>query len=289
MSKVIRTVRVSGNAVTLGRADDELYLKGEEEEVLVDVSEVLRARVEAEATALNEEWEARLRQEHETMRAAAERQLQEAEERHRAEVEKVSQERYEEGFRDGVESKEAEVREAVERLAVVHDSLKQERHQVLMEAESLVIDLAVALARRVTGIQAEIDRKVLVKVMRTALEHLADRDNLVIKVHQGDLELARKFADHWVARVEADAVIRVVASQDVQRGGCMIEGREVNIDARLGEQMNVIEAALREAVYRPGAHATDNAAAEAGADAPVDASAAADEQTPAADGEGEAR
>lgn len=278
MSKVIRTGRVSGNAVTLGRSVDDLYLKTEKDEALVDVGEILRARVEAETTVLNGDWEARLRQEHETMRAAAERQLQEAEERHRAEVERVSRERYEEGFGDGVKSKEAEAREAVERLAAVHDSLKQERHQVLMEAESLVIDLALALARRVTGVQAEVDRKVLVKVMRTALEHMADRDNLVIKVHQGDLQVARRYADHWVARVAADAVIRIVASQDVERGGCMIEGREESIDARLGEQINVIEAALRAAVYHPGAHAEAPASTGATSEPgpPADAPAGAD-------------
>jgi len=289
VSKVIRTARMSGNAVTLGRAEDELYLRAEEEAALVEVDELLRARAEAEAAALTSEWEARLRQEHDTMRAAAERQLQEADDRHRAEVEQVSQARYEEGFADGVGSKEDEAREAVERVAAVHDSLKKERHQVLMEAEALVIDLAVALARRVTGIQADIDRKVLVKVMRTALEHLGENDNLVIKIHPGDLQVARKFAEHWVARVDADAVIRVVSSPQVERGGCMIEGREVNVDARLGEQIDVIEAALREAVYRPGAHAPEAVAPDSGASEADGADASDPQQPPAADAEGEAR
>jgi len=285
VSKVIRTGRVSGSAVTLGRAEDELYLRGEEEEAVVDVAQLLLARSQAQEAALTQQWEARLKQEHDTMRAAAERQLQEAQERHQAELEKVSQERYEAGVADGVASKEAEAREAVERVAAVHDSLKRERHQVLMEAEALVIDLAVSLARRVTGIQAEIDRKVLVKVIRGALEHLGEHDNLVIKVHAGDLQVARRFAAHWVDRVDADAVIRVVASAEVERGGCMIEGRDVNVDARLGEQIDVIEAALREAVHRPEAPgaASGAAAAPAQADAAAPDAATPDTAAPSAE------
>ncbi|MFH1570571.1 MAG: FliH/SctL family protein [Gemmatimonadota bacterium] len=254
MSKVIRTGRVSGSVVTLGRAEGDLYLRegATVEAPLFDLEVVFGGRLESVVASLTQEWEGRLRQERDAARTAAERQQREAEERHRAEVEKVSQERYDEGFRDGVTAKEDEARAAVARLDALHQALKQERHQTLMEAEGLVVDLAVAIARRVTGIQAEVDRRVLVKVIRSALEHLAEKDNLVIKVSPADLQVARRFAQQWVARVDADAVMRVVASDYVERGGCMIESREENVDARLGEQINVMETALREAVARPG-------------------------------------
>ena len=248
MSKVIRTARVGGRAVVLGKDESNLYQgkQGAEEDVaLADVSTLLEARVQEARDELIQEWEGRLRDEHESMKAAAQRQLAEAEERHRAEVEQVHEQRYEEGHRDGVQSKEDEARDAVSRLDALHESLKQMRRQVLIESEALVIDLTAAMAHRITGIQAQIDPTIVARVVRSALEHLSERSGLVIKVHEDDLKVARKFVAKWVEKVAVDAVLRVEVSDHVERGGCMIEGREEYVDARLEEQFQVLRDALR--------------------------------------------
>jgi flagellar biosynthesis/type III secretory pathway protein FliH len=132
-------------------------------------------------------------------------------------------------------------------MGVLHDNLIAERTQVLKEAEETVIDLASALAKRIVGFQAEASPKVLVQVVRAALRHLSDRSNLEIKVHPDDLQIARRFAAHWVETVDQDSVLKVRASDHVGRGGCMIEGREENVDARLEEQANVLHDGLRAA------------------------------------------
>lgn len=263
MSKVIRTARMSDSVVTLGGAAGDLHLQEGRATTapVVDMESLLVSRLEATLAAVARDWEGRLQQEHETMRAAAERQLEEAGERHRAEVEQVRQERYDEGYQAGVDAKEDEAREAVARLDALHESLKAARRHVLMEAEALVVDLAMAVARRVTGIQVEMDPKVLLTVIHTALEHLSDRSSLAIKVHPEDLNTARRFVRRWVERVDADAVLRVVVGDTVERGGCMIEGQAENVDARLEEQLGVLHTVLREAVYA-GASADDGSPAE---------------------------
>ena len=252
MSKVIRKARVGGHAVVLGKDESNLYLgeQGAEEDVaLADVSTLLEARVQEARDELIKEWEGRLRDEHESMKAAAQRQLAEAEERHRAEYEQVHEQRYEEGHRDGVQSKEDEAREAVSRLDALHESLKQMRRQVLIESEALVIDLTATMAHRVTGIQAEMDPTIVARVVRSALEHLSERSGLVIKVHEDDLKVARKFVAKWVEKVAADAVLRIEVSGHVERGGCMIEGKEEHVDARLEEQFQVLRDALRHEIF----------------------------------------
>lgn len=253
MSKVIRTARVGGQAVVLGKDETNLYQstrpEGEEDVPLADVSALLDARVQEARGELIREWEGRLRDEHEAMKAAAQKQLAEAEERHRAEIEQVQEQRFEEGRRDGVHAKEDEVRDAVARLDELHDSLKQMRRQVLIESEALVVDLMASMAHRVTGIQAEMDPMIVARVVRSALEHLSERSDLVIKVHEDDLQVARKFAAKWVERVAVDAVLRVETSDHVERGGCMIEGKEEYVDARLEEQFQVLRDALRTEVF----------------------------------------
>jgi flagellar biosynthesis/type III secretory pathway protein FliH len=161
----------------------------------------------------------------------------------------VHEQRYAEGYAAGVAAKEDEARQAVARLEALHEALKKERSQVLTEAERLVVDLGVALARRVTGVQVEADPKVLARTMRSALEHLSERANLLVKVHPEDLQLANRYAARWVEKMDQDAVLKVRASDDVGRGGCMIEGAEENVDARLEEQFRVLHRALRAAIY----------------------------------------
>ncbi len=251
MAKVYRTVRIDGPVVTLGKAELELHQEeGQEEEApLVDISALLAARVEEAQNQLNAEWETRLQQEREDLQVQAASQLGESEARWRTEMEQVHQQRYEEGHADGVAAKEDEAREAVERLEALHQSLLQERGQVLIGAEVVLVDLAVALAQRVTGMQIELDPKVLARVMRNALEHLSEHSNLVVKVHPEDLQIANKFAAVWVEKVSQDAVLKVEVSDHVDRGGCMIEGREENVDARINEQFDVLHEVLRAAVY----------------------------------------
>ncbi|HCV25781.1 MAG TPA: hypothetical protein DGN59_20180, partial [Candidatus Latescibacteria bacterium] len=84
---------------------------------------------------------------------------------------------------DGVESKEAEAREAVVRMASLHDALKAERSQVLLDAESVVVDLAMSMARRVVRVEPVADARVVARIAREALRHLSDRSNLLLKVH----------------------------------------------------------------------------------------------------------
>ena len=265
MSKVIRTAQIATRVVTLGKAEEGLYLADEieGEGSHIDFTALIQGRVEGLRQALVEEGDTRVREEHETMRSAAERQRQEAEERHREEVEQVHQQRYDEGHAAGVAVKEDEARAAVERLDALHESIKEERRLVLREAEVLVIDLATAMARRISRVQAETDRTVLVRVARQALEHLSEGSNLIIKVHADDLRLARRFSDKWVEKVEGDAILKVQVSEHVERGGCMIEGTDDNIDARLDQQLRVLQEELRNAVlYQDADTDTEEGAAD---------------------------
>ncbi len=265
MSKVIRTGQVTSGRgiVTLGRAEEGLYYEpgsevATQDSPRIDLSGLLVARIDALRGELDQQWEARVRQEHETTRTAGERQLAQAQTEHQDELERVSQERYDEGHTDGVQSKEDEATEAVHRMAALHDTLKTERSQILLDAESVVIDLAFSLAQRVVQVEPAADPRVVARTAREGLRHLSDRSNLLLKVHPADLAIARRFATAWVERVDSDAILRVQVSNHVDRGGCMIEGPEENVDARLSTQLETLRDALREQVMAQ--HATTHQA-----------------------------
>ncbi|MBT4101303.1 MAG: hypothetical protein HOM68_19045 [Gemmatimonadetes bacterium] len=262
MSKVIRTGQVAAGSgiVTLGRAEEGLHYdpdrESETKSPRVDLNAIVDARVADVRSELDQQWETKLRQEHETTRVAGERQLEKAQAENQQELERISQERYDEGHQDGVQSKEEEATEAVERMASLHDALKAERSLILLDAESVVVDLALSLARRVVRVEPAADARVVARTAREALRHLSDRSNLLLKVHPEDLGIARRFSVAWVERVDTDAILRVQISNHVDRGGCMIEGPEENVDARLSTQLETLYEALREQVRQQ--HAVDH-------------------------------
>ena len=250
MSKIIRTVRLGGEVITLGAAERDLHEEVEEQNLeLIGLAQIIDEQVAGVGKELNGEWEVRMRQEMEYLQAEANKRFQEAETLGQEERSQVHQQRYDEGYKVGLDEREAEAVEAVTRMGVLHESLVAERAQILKEAEETVVDLAAALAKRIVGFQVEAGPKVLVQVVRNALRHLGDRSNLEIKVHPEDLQIARRFADYWVEKVDADAVLKVRESDHVGRGGCMIEGREENVDARLEEQAQVLHDGLRAAFF----------------------------------------
>ena len=251
MSKVIRTPNVSGQAVTLGEAERTLSPEaaGEQEKPVVDLAALVVNRTAAIEAGLNQQWQERLDRAVAEAKEEAAAAAAVADAEWQRKLDQTHGQRYEEGYEKGVADREAEVTEAVRRLDVLHEALKQDRGQVLLEAEKLVIDLATALAFRVAKVRVEEDHKVLTLVIRRALEHLTEESNLIIKVNRDDMAIARKFAQKWTERVGTDAVLKVQVSDHVGRGGCMIEGREESVDARLEEQFAVLREALRTEVF----------------------------------------
>ena len=103
--------------------------------------------------------------------------------------------------------------------------------------------------------------------------------DLVIKVNQDDLQVASRFASAWVERIDQEAVLKVRVSDHVERGGCMIEGGEENVDARFESQLDIMQQALRAQVE--DTYESDSAGdsvADTG-EAAVDTADSADEPT----------
>lgn len=253
MSKVIRTVRLTGPVVTLGQLERELYLNQLDEAeggTEVDLAGLLSNRVENLGQELEARWQARLQEERQALQEEARNQLAQTEAHWQQVVEQTREQSYQEGFAAGLADREAEAREAVESMAQLHNAIEAQRAQILREADQLVVELAVALARRVTGVQAAFDSKILLRAVRDALEQLGGQSQLVLKVHPDDLNIARRFAQRWTEKAGRDTPLRVRAGDEVDRGGCLLEGEEANLDARLDTQLEALRLALMDALEK---------------------------------------
>lgn len=112
--------------------------------------------------------------------------------------------------------------------------------RLLLAARTDVIDLAVAIARRVVKRVGEIDPNVAAANVAEALAIVGPRTDAVVHVHPRDLESVSTFAAELAAKAREARHVEVVADNQVSPGGCVLTTREGAVDATLPVQLERI-------------------------------------------------
>jgi len=176
----------------------------------------------------------------------------------------------EEGRRDGLRQIRTEAREAVlqeerERVDRLVQTLttgltefERSKRRLIGVAEAGLIELALAIARRVCKLLVETSPE----AARANARHL-----LKAVQHDGDLELRVNSADYDTLRDVAAEVLRcgdelehvqVTADAAVEPGGCILSTRDGQIDASIETQLQRIAEAILKGVERPPPATTSN-------------------------------
>lgn len=194
-------------------------------------------------------------------RARAERIIAEA----NAERERLIADAHEKGFEEGRAAGHAEGRAAgleegraqsmaeltpalqamSERWTQALESFLQQRDQMLTEARTDVVRLAVMIAQRVTKRVIETDPGVVEGQMREALALLAARTTPRVIINPADEPLARQAIPALLARFDKTEHIELVTDPELVRGSCVVRTPTGGqIDASISTQLDRIVADL---------------------------------------------
>ena len=255
MAKLIRTAQIKGPAVTVGELERDSYVgspDGSSEEGVdaLELDAFFVEEVRKRKETVDSIWQEKLDREIKAVRSGLEDRNLENEEKWKQEKEKLHDLRFEEGLSEGLAQREAEAKSAIDYFGQLRESLMKERREILINTETTVIDLTIAIVRRLIAIEVKENKKVLVNTVKTALGELSQYGNIVIRVNPEDLALASRFSQHWVDKVDKDLVMKVQSCDHVDRGGCFVEGPVENIDARLEKQLDLLLDALKESVIQ---------------------------------------
>jgi len=202
--------------------------------------------------------------------AEAENILREAELRARRTEQDVRQAADERGYREGYQRGLAEGREtgqraafkaAAERFQQQHASLMDccrsmlssinaDREAWLTSARQDLVELAMAIARRVAHHVGHAHREVVLANLEEAVRLVGARSDVTIAVNPADDEAARSFASSLIDLREQWENIRVVSEPEIPPGGCRVQWGSGAIDATLETQLDRIEAALNAGLRR---------------------------------------
>jgi flagellar assembly protein FliH len=124
------------------------------------------------------------------------------------------------------------------------DDLERLRHRLCLQMEAETVRLAVAIARKIVAVEAAVNPEMVLRVVRSALAEVLDREKITIRLHPQDCSMIEEHREGLVADNDTSGDTRIQSDETVDRGGCIIVTPQGEIDARIDKQMQSVEKAL---------------------------------------------
>ena len=122
-------------------------------------------------------------------------------------------------------------------------SLRQAATQVVRQAESALVELALEVAQKLAS-GLPISAETVEAAIRSALAQVEQTTELDIFLHADDLALLRQFNSPLLLPGPGNQAVRFHTSPEVTRGGCLVQTRFGTIDARRETKLDLIRQSL---------------------------------------------
>jgi flagellar assembly protein FliH len=147
---------------------------------------------------------------------------------------------YAAGERAGLEAGNKRAEAMLRRLAQTLDELRALRGTLLRQTEQQMVQLALAIAKKILRREAAFDQDLLVAMARVALDRVGEQGGATIRLNPEDYaQTVQRHGDHW-----AGSRVTVVADPAVSRGGCLVESEFGFVDAGIDAQFDQVAQAL---------------------------------------------
>ena len=89
----------------------------------------------------------------------------------------------------GRESERRKIEPLQRNLCQSIEDLEQLRHRLSLQMEAETVRLALAIARKIVGLEAAVNSEMVLRVVRSALANVLDREKITIRLHPQDCQL----------------------------------------------------------------------------------------------------
>lgn len=172
----------------------------------------------------------------------------------RQEAEDIRQQAQEDGYRQGCEegrhageqTGESVIAAEVQRIREIAESAQAGRLRLLASLEGEVVELVLAVARKVIGDELLQNPETIANIVRQAATQIANAGPLRVRLHPHDVE---RLGGHWSQGDNPNSdegEWELVSDERLSPGSCIIEAGAGTVDARIETQMDEIANAFRE-------------------------------------------
>lgn len=153
-------------------------------------------------------------------------------------------EAYARGYQEGQEAQhkqyEVQVRPLVERLSETLAAFAEVRTRVRRESEEELVELSVAIAKRVLHRELTLDPEAVRALVKVAFERVGARELLRVRVHPAHGELVKSMVEKACPNRSVD----VVADSAMGPGDVVFETERGDLDASVDSQLEEIRRGL---------------------------------------------
>jgi len=144
------------------------------------------------------------------------------------------------GERAGLDAAAQRGEAMLARLTQTLDELTALRSQMIHQTERQMVQLALAIARRILHREVTLDQDLLIAMARVALDRLGETAHITVRLNPDD------FGVTGAARAEklTGGNVEVVADSRIARGGCRVESDLGILDAGVDAQIQELAHAL---------------------------------------------
>lgn len=165
---------------------------------------------------------------------------------------------YEQGERDGRDAALKQLEPLLQNLRQMLAELEFFRQRESRNLEKELVELALAIARKVVGREVAVRPDTVAHLMRDAIGHLEHAGPLTIRLNPADLERLSDGSLQVLKGLTEPGRVRFEADASLSVGGCFIESEAGDMDARIEQRLRVVEEAFQAAgrlgADGPGAH-----------------------------------
>ena len=144
------------------------------------------------------------------------------------------------GIAEGREQCQAQVEEEVKKALRLANQIGRARVTALEEHERDIVEVALAISKKILLREIEIDKDLVVRQVRQVLGLLPAQTLVTLKVHPQDFiilePLRHTLGLEWL---DGDHLV-IEAYEDVDPGGCLVEQASLLFDARLTQQLALV-------------------------------------------------
>lgn len=156
-------------------------------------------------------------------------------------LEAARKEGLESGKQEGWQQVGDYIREALETLnqAII------EKNKIIKSSEPEIIKLAIKIAEQIIRSEVSLNRDVCLSIVSEAIGKITDREQVIIRVNQANLEQVRSQRDRLASLIDGVKNLSIQEDSQIEPGGCIVETNLGYVDAKISSKLIAIEEALK--------------------------------------------
>lgn len=164
-----------------------------------------------------------------------------------AELTQARQSGFQDGLRRGRDEAAASIEQTLERLAETLRELAQVKRKVRNEAEQELVQLSLAIARRILYRELTTDPESIHGIVHAALQKLQNREIVRVRVYPAAAAAVRAAFE----RVGNAAAVEIVADTKLETGAILFETALGDLDASVETQLQEIQRGFADRIASP--------------------------------------